>query len=64
MILGLTGVKLSEAFPGLNFLHKADAVAALVVACIVIYVSVQPGRRRKRFGNWFPGVILLSTQNQ
>jgi len=48
VILGLIGVKLSEAFPGLNFLHKADAVAALVVACIVIYVSVQLGRRTVR----------------
>ena len=48
VILGLIGVKLSEAFPGLNFLNKADAVAALVVACIVIYVSVQLGRRTVR----------------
>ena len=45
VIFGLIGVKLAEAIPGLNFLHKADAIAALVVACIVIYVSIQLGSR-------------------
>lgn len=45
VILGLTGVKLAEAIPALNFMHKADAIAALVVACIVVYVSVELGIR-------------------
>jgi len=45
VILGLTGVKLAEAFPALGFMHKADAIAALVVACIVIYVSIELGVR-------------------
>jgi len=45
VILGLIGVRLANAFPTLDFLSKADAVAALVVACIVIYVSVRLGVR-------------------
>ncbi|HVO71227.1 MAG TPA: cation diffusion facilitator family transporter, partial [Aggregatilineaceae bacterium] len=45
VILGLIGVRLSEASSRLAFLAKADAVAALVVAMIVVYVSVQLGRR-------------------
>ncbi|MDD5370341.1 MAG: cation diffusion facilitator family transporter [Anaerolineaceae bacterium] len=45
VILGLTGVRLASAVPGLSFLHKADAVAALGVAAIVIYVSIELGYR-------------------
>jgi cation diffusion facilitator family transporter len=45
VILGLILVKISESFSGLKFLGKADAIAAMVVALIVIYVSVQMGIR-------------------
>ncbi len=45
VILGLIGVKLGEAYPRLGFLSKADAVAALIVAMIVIYVSLELGMR-------------------
>ncbi len=45
VILGLIGVRLAGMFPIWTFLGKADAVAALVVAIIVIFVSLQLGRR-------------------
>jgi cation diffusion facilitator family transporter len=45
VILGLIGVLVARAFPVMAFLEKADAVAALVVAVIVIYVSGQLGMR-------------------
>jgi cation diffusion facilitator family transporter len=45
VILGLAGVLAARAFPALAFLEKADAVAALVVAVIVIYVSGELGMR-------------------
>ncbi len=45
VILGLIGVKLSAIHPQLGFLRQADAVAALVVALIVIYISLQLGER-------------------
>jgi cation diffusion facilitator family transporter len=45
VILGLICVKISEWVPGLGFLVKADAVAALGVALIVVYVSVELGIR-------------------
>jgi cation diffusion facilitator family transporter len=45
VILGLAGVSLSAAIPSLSFLKKADSVAALGVACIVVYVSIQLGYR-------------------
>jgi len=45
VILGLVCVKVSEHFPSLEFLHHADAVAALIVALIVIYVSIRLGHR-------------------
>jgi cation diffusion facilitator family transporter len=48
VILGLIGVRLAGLFPGLAFLGKADAGAALLVAIIVIYVSLQLGRRTIR----------------
>jgi len=43
VILGLILVKLSEFFPNLAFLANADAVAAMAVALIVVFVSVQMG---------------------
>ena len=46
VILGLIGVTLSRFSPGqLDWMHQADSIAALVVALIVIYVSVQLGWR-------------------
>jgi len=45
VILGLIGVLVARAFPALAFLEKADAVAALAVAVIVIYVCGQLGMR-------------------
>jgi len=45
VIFGLLCVLLSRLVPGLAFLKHADAVAALGVALIVIYVSVQLGIR-------------------
>lgn len=45
VIVGLFGVLLAEKVPGLQWLAKADAVAALGVALIVVYVSLQLGRR-------------------
>lgn len=43
VILGLFGVLLAARIPGLAFLNEADSVAALGVAIIVIYVSVELG---------------------
>lgn len=48
VIVGLFCVKLSEWFPKLEFLHYADAVAALAVAMIVVLVSVRLGMRTIR----------------
>ncbi|MRR31299.1 cation transporter, partial [bacterium] len=45
VIVVLILVKISELSPKLSFLHKADAVAAMGVALIVIYVSFQLGMR-------------------
>jgi len=45
VILGLGSVLLSESVAWLGFLKQADAVAALAVAGIVVYISVQLGRR-------------------
>ena len=45
VILGLACVSLSKWKPQLGFFHEADAVAALVVALIVVYVSLQLGQR-------------------
>lgn len=41
VILGLCCVKLSEWLPGYEFLHYADAVAAIMVGLIVIHISVE-----------------------
>ena len=43
VILGLILVSLSKAYPKLGFLGKADAIAAMAVALIVVYVSLQMG---------------------
>jgi cation diffusion facilitator family transporter len=45
VILGLIGITIANRFSGLAWLHKADSVAALVVAVIVIYVSAELGWR-------------------
>ena len=45
VILGLAGVQLASRSLGLSFLRNTDAIAALVVAAIVIYVSIQLGVR-------------------
>lgn len=45
VILGLTGVTVARFVPGLDWMHKADSIAAMVVAVIVIYVSGELGWR-------------------
>jgi cation diffusion facilitator family transporter len=45
VIAGLFCVLLANKVPALEFLKKADAVAAIVVALIVVYVSVEMGMR-------------------
>lgn len=45
VILGLAGVRLSQWRAGLAFLNGADAVAALVVALIVLWVCSRLGSR-------------------
>src|SRR5512138_3106673 len=39
VILGLIGITIAKYIPGLDWMSQADAIAALVVALIVIYVS-------------------------
>ena len=45
VILGLIGVSLARIVPGLNWMGQADAIAALVVALIVIFISAELGWR-------------------
>jgi cation diffusion facilitator family transporter len=45
VIVGLAGVKLAQWFPSLHLMQKADAVAALLVAGIVVIVSGRLGVR-------------------
>ena len=45
VLLGLVCVRLSDLSPRVEFLHQADAVAAIGVAMIVIYISLQLGKR-------------------
>ncbi|MBI3737976.1 MAG: cation transporter [Chloroflexi bacterium] len=45
VIMGLVFVLVGRYFPSLAFLEKGDAIAALVVAMIVIYVSAELGIR-------------------
>lgn len=45
VILGLIGVTIARFVPGLHWMVQADAIAAMVVAVIVIYVSGELGWR-------------------
>jgi cation diffusion facilitator family transporter len=45
VIVGLIGLTVSRYIPGLDWMHKADAIAALIVAVIVIYISGELGWR-------------------
>jgi divalent metal cation (Fe/Co/Zn/Cd) transporter len=45
VIVGLIGLTISRYIPGLDWMHKADAIAALIVAIIVIYISGELGWR-------------------
>jgi cation diffusion facilitator family transporter len=45
VIVGLIGLTIARYVPGLDWMHKADAIAALIVAIIVIYISGQLGWR-------------------
>jgi len=45
VILGLICVKAGQWWPSLEFLHNGDAVAALGVSILVVWVSLQLGRR-------------------
>jgi len=45
VILGLIGVTIAAKVPSLAFPHKADSIAAMGVALIVVYVSIQLGMR-------------------
>jgi cation diffusion facilitator family transporter len=45
VILGLFCVKISAWIPGLSYLRHADAIAAIIVALIVVYVSMELGAR-------------------
>src|SRR5512136_220588 len=45
VILGLIGLTIAHFVPGMDWMQKADAIAALVVAIIVIHISGQLGWR-------------------
>ncbi|MDE3157328.1 MAG: cation transporter [Acidobacteriota bacterium] len=45
VVLGLIAVKAGEWFPGLEWLRQADAVAALGVSMVVVWICVRLGRR-------------------
>jgi len=45
VILGLLGVLVARSNPGLTWLARADAVAAVIVAIIVVFVSCELGWR-------------------
>jgi cation diffusion facilitator family transporter len=45
VILGLIGLTIARYIPGLDWMHKADSVAALIVAIIVIFISGELGWR-------------------
>jgi cation diffusion facilitator family transporter len=45
VILGLVGVTISRYLPALKWMSEADAIAAMLVAVIVIYISGQLGWR-------------------
>ena len=45
VIVGLVALTIANRFSVLSWMHKADSIAALVVALIVIYVSTELGYR-------------------
>ena len=45
VILGLVGLTIANYLHGLDWMYKADSIAALIVAVIVIYVSAELGWR-------------------
>jgi cation diffusion facilitator family transporter len=45
VVAGLIAVKIADAFPRFAWLRGGDAVAALGVSAIIVWVSVQLGRR-------------------
>ena len=45
VILGLIGVTVAKYVPGLTWMSEADAIAAMVVALIVVFISGQLGWR-------------------
>jgi cation diffusion facilitator family transporter len=45
VIVGLIGVAVARAIPGLHWMSEADAVAAMVVAIIVVFISANLGWR-------------------
>jgi cation diffusion facilitator family transporter len=45
VIVGLIGLTMARYIPGLDWMHKADSIAALIVAIIVIYISGELGWR-------------------
>jgi cation diffusion facilitator family transporter len=45
VILGLIGLTIARYIPGLVWMYKADSIAALIVAVIVIYISGELGWR-------------------
>jgi cation diffusion facilitator family transporter len=45
VIMGLIGLTIARYIPGLDWMNKADAIAALIVAIIVIYISGELGWR-------------------
>lgn len=45
VIVGLIGLTIARHIPGLDWMDKADAITALIVAIIVIYISAELGSR-------------------
>jgi cation diffusion facilitator family transporter len=45
VIVGLIGVTIARYLPGLKWMTEADAIAAMVVAIIVVFISVKLGWR-------------------
>jgi cation diffusion facilitator family transporter len=45
VILGLIAVKAGEWFPALSFLREGDAIAALGVSAVVVWICIQLGHR-------------------
>lgn len=45
VILGLIGVRVAASVPSLSFLEKSDAVAALIVAGIIVFIGLRLGFR-------------------